>query len=205
MAKKGGKGGGQPQAPKIEITLRKEREERSFKGKWVLLTATLRENGKPMAKKTVSFFCGDEHIGNGRTDEDGETHHLHLLRKGGVHTMTASYDTAQSNIVTMEIQQKAENIVIRSWHKEKGPGVYLVAFQVLNKDKPVPNTVLRIGTQRIFIDLEPTDVNGMVFKKITVPRDLVFMIKHESGTSIPKALFNRTQKKEKPDVKTQPA
>lgn len=204
MSKKGGKGGGQSQAPKIEITLRKEKEEKSFKGKWVSLIATIKENGKPMVKKAISFFCGDEHIGGGRTDADGEVHHLHLLKKGGAHVMTAVYETARSNTVTVEISQKAENISIKSWHKEKEPGVYLVAFQVLNKDKPVPNTVLRIGTQRIFIDLEPTDMHGMVFKKITVPRNLVFMIKHESGASILKAFFNRTHK-EKSDEKPQPA
>jgi len=92
------------------------------------------------------------------------------------------------------IQRKTENILLQAWKKEKGPGEYLVALRVLNGDKPVPNAVLRIGTQRFFVDLEPTDIYGMVFKKITVPRDLVFMVVHENGTSIPMALFNKTNK-----------
>ena len=92
--------------------------------------------------------------------------------------------------LTMEVQRKKENIVIRSWKKEKGPGEYLVALQVLDGDKPIPNAVLRIGTQRFFVDLEPTNTYGMVFKKITVPRTLVFMVVHESGASIPITFFN---------------
>ncbi|OGD24305.1 hypothetical protein A2Z10_00780 [Candidatus Azambacteria bacterium RBG_16_47_10] len=195
MGKKNKKGGGQPQAPKIEITLRKEREEKSWKGKWVSLIATVKENGRPVVKKAVSFFCGDEHIGDAQTDTDGEAYHIHLLKKGGTHAVTAVYETSRSNTVTVEIQRKIENIVIQSWYKEKDPGVYLVALRVMDGDKPVPGAVLRMGTQRIFIDLEPTDTYGMVFKKITVPRNLVFMVIHENGASIPIAFFNQTKKK----------
>lgn len=205
MAKKGGKDGGQPQAPKMEVSLRKEKEEKSIKGKWVSLIATLKENGKPVVGKMISFFCGDENIGNERTDADGEARNLHLLRKSGTHAITAMYDAVRSSAVTMEILQKAESIVIRSWHKNKGAGVYLVAIQVLDKNKPIPNTILRFGTQRVFVDLEPTDPHGMVFFKITVPRDLVFMVVHESSASIPIAFFKKQIQKEKSDVKTQPA
>lgn len=186
MAKKGKKDGGQPQAPKIEISLVKEREEKDWKGKRIALVATVRENGKPAANKVVSFFCQEEHIGDEETDIDGRTPHSHLLKKGGEHTMTATCGSARSNSISIEIKKKQENVVIRSHLLIKEKREHFVSFMVSSGGAPLEGAILRVQSCVGSFTLEPTRANGETCAIITVPehaRDLVCIIKHESGTA----------------------
>lgn len=184
MAKKGGKGGEQPQTPKIEVTLKKEGEEKDWKGKRIMLVATIRENGKPAANKVISFFCQEEHVGDEETDSEGKAHHAHLLKKGGEHKMTAACGSARSNTISIDIKKKEGKIVIRSRPLYKDEAEHFVSFLVFSEGVPLQGAILRVQSCAGSFILEPTHADGETCAIITIPknaRDLVCIIKHESS------------------------
>lgn len=186
MGKKGGKGGGQPQTPKMDVTLKKEREEKDWKGKRITLVATVREGGKPAASKVVSFFCKEEHIGDEETNADGKAAHTHLLKKGGAHEIAATCGTARSNTVAIEIKKNHESVVIRSWPLYKDEAEHFVSFKVSSNGTPLEGAVLRVQSCAGSFTLEPTKADGETCAIITIPsnaRDLVCIIKHEGSTA----------------------
>lgn len=193
MRKKGGKQDDGQKTPKKEIALKKEKEKRSWKGRWVTFVASVTEDGKPAAHRSVLFFCGEENIGEDKTGADGEATCSHLL-KSGRHTVTATYDGMKSNAVAVEIEKPAtESTVIKSRKIATGSGSYDVVFQVLDKGKPVSGailTVLEHGVGRP--DLPPTDENGMTLYKVTVKeRTLTCIIKlARTNVSIWKTFHN---------------
>lgn len=187
MAKKGGKGGEQPQAPKIDITLRKGFEEKAWKGKRISLVAIIRENGKPAANKVVSFFCQEEHVGDEETDAEGKAFHTHLLKKGGDHKMTATCGSARSNTVSIQmIKKKQESVVIRARPLHKCGAEHFVSFIVFSNGTPLEGAILRVQSCAGSFALKPTNAAGETFALITIPedaRDLVCIIKHEGSTA----------------------